>query len=126
MNFLNRHWTGLREKACKNFPTCNRRIDRSKTEHVRNQGRRILLNQLGSSAHSGQLLGTERRNVARICLRQNEAPLPCRFRSELKRNHAPGFQQSGQRITAYTFPFRRNPGSHFVCRQITSSIEKMR
>ena len=77
VNLLRRYRTRLREKARQNLPPRDGSIDRSVAQHIRDESCRVLLDQLCRSTHTRQRFRTERGDVARIRLCQNEAPLLC-------------------------------------------------
>ena len=126
VNLGDRDRTRLSEKTRQNLAARYRGIDRGMQQNIRHESWSLLLDQLGRSTHSLQILRPECRDISRIGLGQDEAPFFCPLRSEVYRDHATACQQLREWIAAYAFFSDSNSRAHFFAGQISGPVQQVR
>src|SRR5687768_6814178 len=96
------------------------------SKHIRHNFIRPLLREIQRCLHARERVRSERRDVARIRLGQDEPPLFCARGSEWYGDHAVRFQKIVERFTTHTFLDRRNTRANIFSAQVTGAVEQMR
>src|SRR5687767_9913159 len=96
------------------------------TKHVRHNLAYRPLRQISRSFDARKRFRSERRDVARICLGENESPFSRSLGAESNRNHPIRLQQIVERVTARSFLGNSDTRANILPTQIAGAIEQVR